>query len=155
MSRRRLLALAGGAVGAAAAGGAIAAIDGQTADADVVEFHGENQAGIVTLQQAHLRFAAFDLATTSRDDVARLMQQWTTAAALMAGGRSLGKIESNEWAPPIDTGEADGLPAARLTVTLGLGPTFFDRLGLAARRPEQLAPLPHFAEDALDSFIFW
>ena len=149
MSRRRLLALAGGAVGAAAAGGAITTIDGRTAVTDTVEFHGDHQAGITTPQQAHLRFAAFDLTKASRDDVSRLMRQWTAAAALMAGGRSLGRIESNQWAPPIDTGEADGLPAARLTVTLGLGPTFFDRLGLESQRPEQLAPLPHFAGDAL------
>ena len=143
MSRRRLLALAGGVVGAAAAGGAIATIDGRTAVTDTVEFHGDHQAGITTPQQAHLRFAAFDLTKASRDDVSRLMRQWTAAAALMAGGRSLGRIESNQWAPPIDTGEADGLPAARLTVTLGLGPTFFDRLGLESQRPEQLAPVPH------------
>jgi deferrochelatase/peroxidase EfeB len=149
MSRRRLLALAGGAVGAAAAGGAIATIDGRTADAETVEFHGDHQSGILTPQQAHLRFAAFDLTTSSRDDVVKLFRQWTAAAALMTGGRSLGPIESNEWAPPIDTGEADGLPAARLTVTLGLGPTFFDRIGLQSRRPEQLAPLPHFPADAL------
>ncbi len=149
MSRRRLLALAGGAAGAAAAGGAIATIDGRTAVTDTVEFHGDHQAGITTPQQAHLRFAAFDLTRASRDDVTRLMRRWTAAAALMAGGRSLGRIERNQWAPPIDTGEADGLPAARLTVTLGLGPTFFDRLGLESQRPEQLAPLPDFAGDAL------
>ena len=95
MSRRRLLALAGGAVGAAAAGGAIATIDGRTAVTDTVEFDGDHQAGIMTPQQAHLRFAAFDLTTASRDDVSRLMRQWTAAAALMASGRSLGRIESN------------------------------------------------------------
>jgi deferrochelatase/peroxidase EfeB len=150
MSRRRLLAIAGGAVGAAAAGGAIAAIDdGRTAVTDTVDFHGDHQAGITTPQQAHLRFAAFDLATASRSDVARMMRQWTAAAALMAGGHALGRIESNEWAPPVDTGEAEGLPASRLTVTLGLGPRFFDRLGLQSRKPAQLAPLPHFAGDAL------
>jgi deferrochelatase/peroxidase EfeB len=150
LSRRRLLVLAGGAVGAAAAGGAIATIDdGRTAVTETVDFHGEHQAGITTPQQAHLRFAAFDLTTASRENVGRLMRRWTAAAALMAGGHALGRIESNRWAPPIDTGEADGLPASRLTVTLGLGPTFFDRLGLESQRPEQLAPLPHFPGDAL------
>jgi deferrochelatase/peroxidase EfeB len=42
-----------------------------------------------------------------------------------------------------------------LTLTIGFGPSLFtdeagrDRFGLAARRPAALAPLPHFAGDAL------
>jgi deferrochelatase/peroxidase EfeB len=57
--------------------------------------------------------------------------------------------------PPDDTGEAQDLPPARLTVTFGFGPSLFrrdseDRFGLAARRPAALAELPPFASDALD-----
>ena len=42
--------------------------------------------------------------------------------------------------PAADTGEAIGLPASRLTITFGFGPTLFekdgkDRFGLAERRP--------------------
>jgi hypothetical protein len=42
----------------------------------------------------------------------------------------------NPHAPPADTGDALGLPASRLTLTIGFGPTFFlkagkDRFGIA------------------------
>jgi deferrochelatase/peroxidase EfeB len=58
-------------------------------------------------------------------------------------------------APPTDTGEADDLPPARLTVTFGFGPTLFerggeDRFGLAAQRPAALRPLPPLPGDELD-----
>jgi deferrochelatase/peroxidase EfeB len=48
-----------------------------------------------------------------------------------------------------------GLPPARLTITVGLGPGLFghgglDRLGLARRRPAALSPLPRFTGDRLD-----
>jgi deferrochelatase/peroxidase EfeB len=58
-------------------------------------------------------------------------------------------------APPDDTGEALGLPASRLTVTIGFGPGLFrdgagaDRFGLADRQPARLRPLPHFPADNL------
>ena len=43
-------------------------------------------------------------------------------------------------APPTDTGEATGLPGARLTITIGYGPSLFDgRLGLSGRKPAALA----------------
>src|SRR5262249_49650376 len=54
-------------------------------------------------------------------------------------------------APPADTGEATGLPAARLTITIGYGPSLFDRhLGLPGRKPEALRPLPVLANEDLD-----
>ena len=48
-------------------------------------------------------------------------------------------------APPADTGEAVGLPASRLTMTFGLGPSVFlqdghDRFGLASQAPAGAAP---------------
>jgi deferrochelatase/peroxidase EfeB len=55
-----------------------------------------------------------------------------------------------------DSGEAMGLPLARLTLTFGFGPGLFtsdgvDRFGLAARRPEAFVDLPRFAGDQLDA----
>ncbi|MCB1254295.1 MAG: Dyp-type peroxidase, partial [Austwickia sp.] len=114
------------------------------------------QAGIVTPAQDRLHFAAFDLTTTSREDVVALLRAWTAAAAEMTAGRPVGGAPTSYDAPPNDTGEADGLPAAKLTLTFGFGPSLFrdaagtDRFGLAARQPKALQPLPHFPADKLD-----
>ena len=54
-------------------------------------------------------------------------------------------------APPSDTGEALGLPASQLTLTIGFGPSFFvkdgkDRFGIADQKPAELVDLPKFTE---------
>lgn len=140
----------GSATGGAAAGGAAA----QASDA--YPFHGEHQAGIVTPAQDRLHFAAFDVTTTSRDDLGALLTAWTAAAAEMTAGRPVGGDPTSYDSPPNDTGETQGLPAARLTITFGFGPTLFrdpsgrDRFGLAARQPASLQRLPHFPADKLD-----
>ena len=52
----------------------------------------------------------------------------------------------------MDTGDAYGLPASRLTVTIGFGPSLFDgRFGLRAQRPAALADLPAFHGDRLEA----
>ena len=61
-----------------------------------------------------------------------------------------GAVNLNPEAPPTDTGEALGLPASSLTLTFGVGPGFFDKLGLGAQRPAGLAPLPTFQLDQID-----
>ncbi|MEU2347725.1 iron uptake transporter deferrochelatase/peroxidase subunit [Modestobacter sp. NPDC049651] len=168
-SRRRLFGLAGaGAVGVAAAGVAGGAIGRATAaepvspaDAagDAVGFTGTHQAGITTPQQDRLHFVAFDVTTRDRDALVRLLQKWTEAARRMTAGQDagpIGAVEGSEYAPPDDTGEAIGLPASGLTLTVGFGPTLFraadgtDRFGLADRQPEALTELPAFAGDELD-----
>lgn len=53
-------------------------------------------------------------------------------------------------APAEDTGVALDAGPSSLTVTFGFGRTFFDRTGLASRRPSGLDPLPAFSADALD-----
>ncbi|WP_369056112.1 iron uptake transporter deferrochelatase/peroxidase subunit [Kineococcus terrestris] len=156
LSRRGLIA----ALGAAGAGGAGAAVlagaggDGAAARADVVPFGGEHQAGVATDVQAHLHFAAFDVLATDREELAGLLRDWTRAARSLTAGLPVGEggaVGGDPLAPPEDTGEALGLPAARLTLTLGVGPSLFDdRFGLAPRRPEALVDLPPFPGDALD-----
>ena len=64
-------------------------------------------------------------------------------------------IDAARPRPPPDTGEAVGLPPARLTVTFGLGPGVFekdgdDRFGLASRAPAACAPLGPLPGDQLD-----
>ncbi|MFD3403280.1 iron uptake transporter deferrochelatase/peroxidase subunit [Kribbella sp. NPDC058693] len=158
-SRRGLFGAAGAAVATGVAGyavrSAVSTQPSQAADTNgPVEFHGPHQAGITTPVQDRLHFAAFDVTTTSRDELIGLLKEWTAAAALLTAGRDIGQygaVNGPDEAPPEDTGEAVGLPPARLTITVGFGPTLFDkRFGLAAKRPKALVDLPHFIGDDLD-----
>ncbi|MFJ5547046.1 iron uptake transporter deferrochelatase/peroxidase subunit [Streptomyces sp. NPDC093225] len=161
ISRRRLLGTVG-AAGAAglvvgAAGGALAgqALSGgedpaggpaagalASLGATEAAFHGEHQAGITSPMQAKGHLVAFDLKPgAGRKEAAALLRRWSeTARRLMAG----------EPAGSGDTGIALDAGPCSLTVTFGFGRTFFDRTGLAARRPTALDPLPDFSADALD-----
>ncbi len=159
ISRRGLFGAAGAAVATGVAGyaahSAMAGQESQAADnTGPVEFHGQHQSGIVTPAQDRLHFAAFDVTTTKRDELISLLKEWTAAAALLTAGRDIGQygaVNGPDEAPPEDTGEAVGLPPARLTLTIGFGPSLFDkRFGLAARRPKALVDLPHFIGDDLD-----
>ncbi|MEU1732111.1 iron uptake transporter deferrochelatase/peroxidase subunit [Streptosporangium sp. NPDC020145] len=162
ISRRKLFGL--GAAGVAAAGAGVVALrageggQGPTAArvasaTDAVPFYGEHQAGIVTPAQDRLHFVAFDVITDKKAELDELMQEWTAAAARMTQGReagTFGAVGGLPEAPPDDTGEALGLPASGLTLTVGFGASLFDdRFGLAARRPAAMAPLPKFPGDAL------
>jgi deferrochelatase/peroxidase EfeB len=61
-----------------------------------------------------------------------------------------GAVGGRPSAPPADTGEALGLPAAALTLTIGFGPSLFSRFDLASKRPPALIDLPEFPRDDLD-----
>src|SRR5512135_157686 len=161
LSRRAFLGLAASAAGGAAVGGGIVAgtgPDGVRRDEEsVVAFHGTHQPGIVTPAQDRLHFAAFDVVTPSRSELAALLRDWTAAARAMVRGAPIGTgVAGMAEAPPDDTGEAAGLSAGRLTLTVGFGPTLFvgrdgrDRFGLAQRRPAALVDLPAFPGDALE-----
>ncbi len=116
-----------------------------------VPFFGSHQAGIATPAQDRLAFAAFDLTTTSRADLQDLLREWSLAAHAMCAGSAVPGRSTDPAAPPADTGEAHGLPAAQLTITAGLGPSVFDhRFGLSARRPAALADIPALPRDDLD-----
>jgi deferrochelatase/peroxidase EfeB len=120
----------------------------------VVPFHGRHQAGIVTPAQSRLLFASFDVLTKDRRELIGVLQEWTRAARRMSEGRPVGTDNTDQDAPPDDTGEADGLGPAALTVTFGLGPSLFDTpgdpFGIAARKPAALVAMPAFAGDELD-----
>ncbi len=164
ISRRRLFGL--GAAGVAAAGavgaGALAAgslggdattvASGESPVSEAVPFYGPHQAGIVTPAQDRLHFVALDVTTTKKAELVELLQEWTAAAARMTQGKdagTFGALGGDPQAPPDDTGEALGLPASGLTLTIGFGPTLFGKFGLADRRPPALADLPAFRGDAL------
>jgi deferrochelatase/peroxidase EfeB len=119
-----------------------------------VAFFGPHQAGIATRTQEHVQFAVLDVGSSSAGDLRALLVQLSGAAANLCAARPVGSLCAGA-APPVDTGEAVGLGAARLTVTLGLGPSVFapGRFGLADLRPAPLVDLPAFATDDLDPAI--
>jgi deferrochelatase/peroxidase EfeB len=160
-SRRALIGWGGAglALGAAVAGGAVAVArpgedTGETVAAagGPIAFHGTHQAGIATPVQDRLHFAAFDVETDDREAFVAMLKDWTEAARRMTAGKAVGggAYGGLAEAPPDDTGEALGLKPSRLTLTLGFGPSLFERFGLAKQRPEALVDLPRFAGDNLD-----
>jgi deferrochelatase/peroxidase EfeB len=173
LSRRAFLgAAAGGAAAVGAAGlasgglGVLATVAGGEANASTgvartYPFAGAHQPGIVTPAQDRMYTAAFDLTTPSRDDLIALLRTWTTVSARLMAGLSagpLGPVNGPYDAPPDDTGEAQELGPAGLTVTIGFGRSLFtgrpdapgDRFGIGHRLPEALVDLPHFPGDDLD-----
>jgi len=166
ISRRKLFGAAGvtAAVVGAASAGALAGRASAAANAPhgalsgPVPFRGERQAGIITEAQDRMHFCAFDVTTDSRDDVIALLKQWTQMAERMTKGEETepdGAVGGNPYSPPTDTGEALGLPASQLTLTIGFGPGFFrkdgkDRFGIADQQPAELKPLPKFPNETMD-----
>lgn len=112
-------------------------------------FWGAHQGGIITPPQSHTYLAALDLDTEKRDELMRLLRAWTTAVARMTRGEPAPPTERDAATVLPDSGEAHGLPPARLTLTFGFGAGLFlkdgkDRYGLAAQRPPALVDLPPF-----------
>lgn len=146
---------AGIATGAAGAGYGAAALatpavaQGGDGGDRVIPFHGEHQAGILTPPQAAAAFVAFDLTTDSPDEAATLLQTITERARVLTAGGTPPNLGIS--APPADSGIlGPDVPAGGLTVTLGLGSSFFDRLGFAGRKPLRLRPMDTFPNDDLD-----
>ncbi|WP_081799328.1 iron uptake transporter deferrochelatase/peroxidase subunit [Neobacillus jeddahensis] len=163
MSRRDILKTAGvGGVGvilgASGLGGILTLNESKAATSNLTEtipFYGEHQSGITTKTQNHVYFASLDVTTTKKAEVIQLFKDWTKAAALLAEGKAVGELSSNEFLPPKDTGEAAGLSSANLTITFGVGPSLFvknneDRFGLKQKQPKELVDLPAFPLDALE-----
>jgi deferrochelatase/peroxidase EfeB len=155
-SRRRLFGAVGtGAalVGVGAIAGHATASGAEVPTSDVVEFRGDHQAGIVTPAQDRMHFVAFDVTTDSRDEFVALLKKWTLMAERLTKGEETfdgGAVDGGQYNPPADTGEALGLTASSLTLTIGFGPALFDRFDLASKRPASLADLQHFPADNLD-----
>jgi deferrochelatase/peroxidase EfeB len=158
ISRRRLLASAGlgaGAITIGAGGYLVGQNEAQASDGEgtgSVPFYGEHQAGIDTPAQDRLHFASFDLLTEDRTELMEMLREWSTAAAEMTAGQLIGDVNTMALAPPDDTGETVGLLPSSLTVTFGFGPSMFEKrgLGLAAKRPAALRPIPPLPADELN-----
>ncbi len=109
---------------------------GKPQDSNQAEpFWGEHQSGIATKPQHFIYFAAFDLTTSNREEVIKLLKAWTAAAARMSEGETAQPLESglklavtpvapkggeadeapNPGPRAADTGEVLGMPPSRLT----------------------------------------
>lgn len=152
VSRRQLLGVAGltGVAAVAVGAGAGVALARPASASDSHPFREEHQPGVVTEMQNHLHFAAFDLMTRDREEVAAMLRRWTTAAELLMAGHSLDTTSVAYDAPPADSGDAEGLSASHLTITIGFGPGLFRALRMQDQRPAALVDLPHYPADNLD-----
>jgi deferrochelatase/peroxidase EfeB len=156
-TRRGFLAGAAGAAGlaaGAASAGAMQAGAARSAAPGALPFYGVHQRGIADDQSPQVQFAAFDVTSDRRADLAALLRSWTQASARLTAGLPVGEGPQDPAQPGIDSGEAADLPASRLMLTFGLGATLFqkdgkDRFGLASRRPASFVDLPRFPGDQL------
>lgn len=140
-------------IGASGLGGILSISEHKASSAsknEIVPFFGKHQAGITTSPQDHVYFAALDISTSKVEDLVKLFKEWTKASELLTEGKPVGELTSNEFLPPKDTGEAQGLSASNLTITFGVGPSLFSKIGLKHKQPEELVDLPKFSLDALE-----
>ncbi|MBS7549022.1 Dyp-type peroxidase [Dietzia massiliensis] len=156
LSRRSVLTggvaavVGGGVVGGAAGYAGRGVVDDDEAIADwktvadsrvvgttTEPFHGPHQSGITTAPQSHAAFVAFDIVPgATRTEIQGVLRAWSQDAARLTQGRGgLADLEPELAEDP-----------ARLTVTIGLGPGFFDAAGMPEKRPSWLAQLPAFPQ---------
>lgn len=104
-----------------------------------IDFHGVHQAGVDTPEQTYATFLGLNLLHASAhdaDSVLRIVSD--DAARLMAGRPALGDTEPEIAQVP-----------ARLSITVGLGRSLFDKTGRADQMPAYLAQIPPFSTDRL------
>lgn len=114
-----------------------------------IPFYGKCQSGITTPIQSQVYFAVLDLATEDLDTIRGIFKSWTTYIARMMQGELVEAYKSNTMLPPTDTGEAVGMGTERLTITVGVSPSFLDKLKLSSKKLPELEDLPKFARDQL------
>ena len=114
-----------------------------------IPFYGTRQSGITTPIQRQVYFAVLDLATEDLETIRGIFKSWTTYIARMMQGELVEAYKSNTMLPPTDTGEAVGMGTERLTITVGVSPSFLDKLKLSSKKLPELEDLPKFARDQL------
>lgn len=146
---------AGKDAGAAGSSGGAAAASSDLM-ATTYPFRGEHQSGIATPAQQQMHIAVYDLTTDKREKVIELLTDWTRAAENMCAGYPVNDPKTSKNVPPDDTGETLDMGPAGLTITFGLGATFFekdgvDRYGIAERKPAPLLDaIPRMSAEKLD-----
>ena len=152
ITRRGLFAAGGVALAGGAAGYALGSAtasqpapvnqvlvqpDGSTALVSV-PFYGRHQAGVDTPAQVYAKFIGLNLLDANRDSFAAVGRIVTDdAARLTQGEPALGDTEPELAKHP-----------ARLTITMGVGRTFLEELGVSV--PAGFPEIPAFDTDALD-----
>ena len=104
------------------------------------EFHGVHQAGVGTPPQLRSAFLGINLKQRSRDSAEAVLRLVSDDAARMMSG-----------APAL--ADPEGIlatPAAGLTITIGVGHSFFTLPGLDAGKPAQFRDIPSFSNDAIE-----
>jgi len=163
MGRREMLLGLGKAGGAAAIGGLMgragipdaAAQSAPVAGPDdelyaVLPFHGVHQAGVVTQRPQFATVAAFDVLAANRSDLQRLFPTLTGRFFFLTKGGPAATADP-KFPPPESGLLGPVVLPGRLTMTLSLGASLFDRrFGLAGMKPSQLKRMPSFPNDALD-----
>jgi len=105
-----------------------------------IDFHGIHQAGIDTPEQTYASFLGINLRRPSAQDAASVLRIVSDdAARLMAGEPALGDTEP----------EISRIPA-RLSVTVGLGHSLFEKTGRADQIPAYFPTIPSFSTDQLE-----
>ena len=117
-----------------------------------IPFYGTQQAGITTPAQKHIYFVALDLDTNELVKIKNLFRSWTSYSANLTRGKNVRPYQDNIYIAPTDSGEADSLNAYNLTLTFGLGASFFDKLNIADLKPQHLHDLPLFSGDHLNPY---
>ncbi|MFF0571733.1 Dyp-type peroxidase [Streptomyces sp. NPDC004041] len=129
-----------GLIGAGAAGAASAA-PAAGSDEGRVPFHGPHQAGVLTPQQRFGGFAAFDVLARDRAELEALLRKLTVRCRVLTAGVT----------PKDPDVAALRGPEDRLTITVGVGASLFDRrFGLRGARPPGLTRMPRFPGDRLE-----
>lgn len=114
-----------------------------------IPFYGKCQSGITTPIQRQVYFAVLDLATEDLETIRGIFKSWTAYIARMMQGELVEAYKSNTMLPPTDTGEAVGMGTERLTITVGVSPSFLEKLNLTGKKLPELEDLPKFARDQL------
>lgn len=104
-----------------------------------IPFFGKYQAGIATPIQAKAAFIAFDTTTADKEALTRLLRLWTTDISLLMAGKPA----------MADTNSEIASTPARLTVTLGLGYSLFQKLGMQNKWPLEVTAIPAYKIDQL------
>jgi deferrochelatase/peroxidase EfeB len=155
--RRNLLlglgAVGGGAVVGALSAGAVGAEDRGAATPDPAAarqpVYGRHQSGIATPRPAAAMLAAFDVLSSTKDELRGLFRDLSGRVAFLMQGGTPPPLDPKF--PPSDSGVLGPVVTPHdLTITVAIGASLFDRrFGLAALKPRHLETMASFPNDAL------